>query len=121
MAAIFLKKLCDLFVYRKLLKRITDHQFVDLVSLSSLLSTAETLCDRSTTMTTSTEIIEAAAARKCLGADCSKDAGSLQCPTCLKDGTESYFCSQECFKRNWVCLVLDMSAVQPETDRKTRF
>ncbi|SPO02177.1 probable methionine aminopeptidase, type I [Cephalotrichum gorgonifer] len=39
---------------------------------------------------------------KCLGADCENDAGSLQCPTCLKlDMHDSYFCSQECFKRNW--------------------
>ena len=41
--------------------------------------------------------------RKCLGADCDQDAGSLQCPTCLKLGIkDSFFCSQDCFKRNWV-------------------
>ncbi|KAG8158645.1 hypothetical protein KVR01_011767 [Diaporthe batatas] len=41
-------------------------------------------------------------ARKCLGADCENDAGNLQCPTCLKTGVQdSYFCSQDCFKRNW--------------------
>lgn len=41
--------------------------------------------------------------KKCLGADCDNDAGSLQCPTCLKLGVkDSYFCSQECFKKNWV-------------------
>ncbi|KAL4976449.1 peptidase M24, structural domain-containing protein [Aspergillus desertorum] len=40
--------------------------------------------------------------RKCLGADCGNDAGDLQCPTCLKNGIrDSYFCSQDCFKRNW--------------------
>lgn len=40
---------------------------------------------------------------KCLGGDCDKDAGALQCPTCLKLGIkDSFFCSQECFKRNWV-------------------
>ncbi|KAI1844982.1 hypothetical protein JX266_008775 [Neoarthrinium moseri] len=39
---------------------------------------------------------------KCLGADCGNDAGTLQCPTCLKIGVkDSYFCSQDCFKRNW--------------------
>lgn len=39
---------------------------------------------------------------KCKGDDCDNDAGTLQCPTCLKLGTkESYFCSQDCFKRNW--------------------
>ena len=40
--------------------------------------------------------------RKCEGADCDKDAGSLQCPTCQKLGKEAYFCGQDCFKRNWV-------------------
>ena len=41
--------------------------------------------------------------RKCLGADCENDAGTLQCPTCLKLGIkDSYFCSQDCFKKNWV-------------------
>ena len=44
------------------------------------------------------------APRKCSGADCEKDAGSLQCPNCQKLGNESYFCSQDCFKRNWVGL-----------------
>ncbi|KAI0012999.1 methionine aminopeptidase 1 [Xylariaceae sp. FL0662B] len=40
--------------------------------------------------------------RKCLGEDCGNDAGDLHCPTCLKIGIkESYFCSQDCFKRNW--------------------
>lgn len=46
---------------------------------------------------------EATPARKCAGGDCDNDAGSLQCPTCLKLGVkDSYFCSQDCFKRNWV-------------------
>jgi hypothetical protein len=41
--------------------------------------------------------------RKCLGADCENEASSLQCPKCLALGIkESYFCSQECFKKNWV-------------------
>ncbi|WPG97285.1 Methionine aminopeptidase 1 [Acrodontium crateriforme] len=39
--------------------------------------------------------------RTCEGADCSNDAGTLQCPTCQKIGKESFFCSQDCFKRNW--------------------
>jgi len=43
--------------------------------------------------------------RKCEGADCSNDAGTLQCPTCQKLGKESYFCGQDCFKRNWVGLL----------------
>ncbi|KAI1075902.1 methionine aminopeptidase 1 [Whalleya microplaca] len=39
---------------------------------------------------------------KCLGVDCRNDAGALQCPTCLKMGVnDSYFCSQDCFKKNW--------------------
>jgi hypothetical protein len=45
--------------------------------------------------------------RKCLSADCENDAGSLQCPTCLKLGIkDSYFCSQDCFKKNWVSLIV---------------
>jgi hypothetical protein len=48
---------------------------------------------------------EPQAKRKCLGADCSNDAGTLHCPTCLKQGVkDSFFCSQDCFKRNWVGL-----------------
>jgi methionyl aminopeptidase len=39
---------------------------------------------------------------KCEGADCENDAGTLQCPTCQKLGKASFFCSQDCFKRNWV-------------------
>jgi hypothetical protein len=40
--------------------------------------------------------------RPCSGADCSNEAQSLQCPTCQKAGKESFFCGQDCFKRNWV-------------------
>ncbi|PBP27615.1 methionine aminopeptidase [Diplocarpon rosae] len=41
-------------------------------------------------------------AKKCIGLDCDNDAGTLQCPTCLKLGTKgSFFCSQDCFKRSW--------------------
>lgn len=39
--------------------------------------------------------------RKCLSKDCENNASALQCPTCQKIGKESYFCSQDCFKRNW--------------------
>jgi methionyl aminopeptidase len=43
--------------------------------------------------------------RMCLGDDCNNEAGTLQCPTCLKLGIkDSFFCSQDCFKRNWVRL-----------------
>ncbi|KAI1737466.1 putative methionine aminopeptidase, type I [Xylaria scruposa] len=39
---------------------------------------------------------------KCSGTGCNNEAGSLQCPTCLKLLlTQSYFCSQDCFKKNW--------------------
>ncbi|OAL06018.1 methionine aminopeptidase [Phaeosphaeriaceae sp. SRC1lsM3a] len=41
------------------------------------------------------------APRKCSSKDCENEAGSLQCPNCQKLGKESYFCSQDCFKRNW--------------------
>ena len=47
--------------------------------------------------------VEAPAKRKCVGVDCPNDAGALQCPTCLKMNKESFFCSQDCFKRSWVC------------------
>jgi hypothetical protein len=50
--------------------------------------------------------------RKCLGVDCDNDAGSLQCPTCLKLGIkDSFFCSQDCFKKSWVS-----SSLGRETD-----
>ncbi|KAK2791188.1 Methionine aminopeptidase 1 [Emmonsiellopsis sp. PD_33] len=39
--------------------------------------------------------------KECIGVDCSNKAGSLRCPTCLKVGVESHFCSQDCFKRSW--------------------
>ena len=38
---------------------------------------------------------------RCAGVECDKDAGSLKCPTCLKIGMETSFCSQECFKSSW--------------------
>lgn len=45
--------------------------------------------------------------KRCLGADCEKDAGALQCPTCLKIGMkDSFFCSQDCFKKSWVSSLL---------------
>ncbi|KAF9309843.1 Methionine aminopeptidase 1 [Podila horticola] len=38
----------------------------------------------------------------CKGLDCGKEA-TLQCPSCIKlDVPGSYFCSQTCFKDNWV-------------------
>ena len=49
---------------------------------------------------------DSVAKRKCMGADCDNDAGTLQCPTCLKLGIkDSFFCAQDCFKRNWVSLL----------------
>ncbi|KAF2089193.1 methionine aminopeptidase [Saccharata proteae CBS 121410] len=39
--------------------------------------------------------------RQCSGKDCSNPVGDLQCPTCQKQNKEAYFCSQDCFKRNW--------------------
>lgn len=44
----------------------------------------------------------AASDHTCLAEGCSKTA-TLQCPTCIKLKIEgSYFCSQDCFKKNWV-------------------
>ncbi|KTW27419.1 methionine aminopeptidase, type I [Pneumocystis carinii B80] len=38
----------------------------------------------------------------CKGVDCNQVALSLQCPVCLKLGIQgSFFCSQDCFKKNW--------------------
>ena len=44
----------------------------------------------------------AAQPRKCPGLECGNDASTLQCPKCKDMGVESFFCSQECFKRSWV-------------------
>lgn len=52
--------------------------------------------------------------RKCEGGDCENDAGSLQCPNCQKLGKESYFCSQDCFKRNWVGRFSDSAGTLPD-------
>ncbi|KAF2751726.1 methionine aminopeptidase 1A [Sporormia fimetaria CBS 119925] len=41
------------------------------------------------------------APRKCMGKDCENEAGALQCPNCQKLGKDSFFCSQDCFKRSW--------------------
>ena len=42
--------------------------------------------------------------RQCMGLECPNEAGTLQCPTCLKLSLkDSFFCSQDCFKRSWVC------------------
>ncbi|KAI5461943.1 methionine aminopeptidase 1 [Mariannaea sp. PMI_226] len=38
---------------------------------------------------------------ECMGQSCENTAAALQCPTCLKMGIDSYFCSQDCFKKNW--------------------
>ena len=46
---------------------------------------------------------EPTSGRKCSGADCDNDIGTLQCPKCLSLGIkDSFFCSQDCFKKNWV-------------------
>ena len=37
----------------------------------------------------------------CIGVNCSDEATTLKCPTCLKHGVTSYFCSQSCFKKSW--------------------
>jgi hypothetical protein len=63
---------------------------------------------------THTMASEEPAKRKCSGADCDNDAGTLQCPTCLKLGSkDSYFCSQDCFKRNWVRFCFVSAAESP--------
>ncbi|CAN6598292.1 methionine aminopeptidase 1 [Trichomonascus vanleenenianus] len=37
----------------------------------------------------------------CSREGCENEANSLKCPTCLKNGLQSYFCGQECFKKGW--------------------
>lgn len=39
--------------------------------------------------------------RKCPGLNCENDASTLQCPKCKDMGVDSFFCSQDCFKRSW--------------------
>lgn len=52
----------------------------------------------------------------CTGSDCGKETTSkLQCPTCLKSGIRSTFCSQSCFKKNWS----SHKAVHPKGDNDT--
>lgn len=54
--------------------------------------------------------------RKCRGVDCDNEAEALQCPACLKMGMEdSFFCSQDCFKKNWVGLPLMVTQTLPLT------
>lgn len=43
----------------------------------------------------------ATAKRLCIGVACANPISTLQCPTCLKLGKESFFCSQDCFKTSW--------------------
>lgn len=46
----------------------------------------------------------------CQSSGCDKPA-KLQCPTCLKLKIEgSFFCSQECFKSNWVSVICNKNA-----------
>lgn len=40
------------------------------------------------------------ATHTCSGEGCGKPA-KMQCPTCAKYQASSYFCEQECFKKNW--------------------
>ncbi|RAL05405.1 methionine aminopeptidase [Aspergillus ibericus CBS 121593] len=45
---------------------------------------------------------ESIAKHQCMGVGCGKEGSTLQCPTCLKLGIKGgFFCSQDCFKRNW--------------------
>lgn len=62
---------------------------------------------------------ETAGPRKCLGVDCGKDATALQCPKCQKLGKESYFCSQDCFKKSWVHTEKPHATPNSPADRQT--
>lgn len=37
----------------------------------------------------------------CNGAHCTREAPTLNCPSCLKEGKSVHFCEQDCFKKNW--------------------
>lgn len=70
--------------------------------------TTDNLCNiffffvSSSTFSSKSKLTMAASDHVCLSAGCGK-AATLQCPTCIKLKIEgSYFCSQECFKSNWV-------------------
>ncbi|KAI4256429.1 MAG: hypothetical protein L6R42_006232, partial [Xanthoria sp. 1 TBL-2021] len=64
--------------------------------------------------------LSSTAKRKCLGADCENDAEALQCPSCLKIGiTGSYFCSQDCFKKNWSQHITLHKTAQGKTQNVT--
>lgn len=59
-------------------------------------------------------VSEPASKKKCLGADCGNDIRALQWSTCLNMSiTDSYSCSQDCFKSNWICLCIHL----PGTNR----
>lgn len=60
-------------------------------------------------------VVEKAA--KCEGGDCDNDAGTLQCPTCQKLGKTAFFCSQDCFKRNWVGQWCSCSVVRQKEQK----
>ncbi len=50
--------------------------------------------------------VEPPTKKKCLGIDCPNDAQVVAVPTCLKLGiNDSFFCSQDCFKKNWVSVL----------------
>ncbi|CAG8595256.1 9268_t:CDS:10 [Cetraspora pellucida] len=55
----------------------------------------------------------------CRGENC-QNPSKLQCPTCLKlNIISSYFCSQECFKKNWSTHKLIHKANTPTTKVET--
>ncbi|KAI0194243.1 methionine aminopeptidase 1 [Astrocystis sublimbata] len=57
---------------------------------------------------------------RCLGTGCENDVGSLQCPTCLKQGGESFFCSQACFQKSWAEHKSVHKTAQRQEVQKTR-
>lgn len=71
-------------------------------SFSVLRETTLKVLARVSQNTAVTMAAEVPIKKACMGVECPNEAGSLQCPTCLKIGKESTFCSQDCFKRSWV-------------------
>lgn len=55
----------------------------------------------------------------CLSEGCGKSA-SLQCPKCAKLGRDSFFCSQECFKKSWPAHKETHSQPEPGHSNRSR-
>jgi len=51
----------------------------------------------------------------CSGLNCYQNAPTLRCPTCVKKGIDAFFCSQDCFKKNWAVHKLTYHVDRPKS------